>query len=181
MAARSSSTARRSRPLTPISAIAHGVQVIFQDFSLFGTLTVAENLALSTELRERRRLVNWRRRAQGGGRGVGAARRAARPRRRPRHAAHVRPSAGRHCARADVEPAPADHGRADDRAHPQGGGSAVRRRARHPEPRHLHSVCQPQDARDAGDQRAHHRAAQRPRGGRAARPASGTRSPSPAP
>jgi simple sugar transport system ATP-binding protein len=49
------------RSLTPISAIAHGVQVIFQDFSLFGTLTVAENLALSTELRERRQVVNWRR------------------------------------------------------------------------------------------------------------------------
>jgi simple sugar transport system ATP-binding protein len=49
-----------ARPLTPISAIAHGLQVIFQDFSLFGTMTVAENLALSTELRERRRLVNWR-------------------------------------------------------------------------------------------------------------------------
>ena len=49
-----------ARPLTPISTIAHGIQVIFQDFSLFGTLTVAENLALSTELRERRRLVNWR-------------------------------------------------------------------------------------------------------------------------
>ena len=50
-----------ARPLTPISTIAHGVQVIFQDFSLFNTLTVAENLALSTELSERRRLVNWRR------------------------------------------------------------------------------------------------------------------------
>ena len=49
-----------ARPLTPISTIAHGIQVIFQDFSLFGTMTVAENLALSTELRERRRLVNWR-------------------------------------------------------------------------------------------------------------------------
>lgn len=46
--------------LTPISAIAHGVQVIFQDFSLFGNLTVAENLALSTELRERRNVVSWR-------------------------------------------------------------------------------------------------------------------------
>jgi simple sugar transport system ATP-binding protein len=48
------------RALTPISAIAHGVQVIFQDFSLFGNLTVAENLALSTELRERRKVVDWR-------------------------------------------------------------------------------------------------------------------------
>ncbi len=49
-----------ARQLTPISTIAHGVQVIYQDFSLFGTLTVAENLALSTELHERRRVVNWR-------------------------------------------------------------------------------------------------------------------------
>jgi simple sugar transport system ATP-binding protein len=48
------------RALTPISAIARGVQVIFQDFSLFGNLTVAENLALSTELHERRRVVSWR-------------------------------------------------------------------------------------------------------------------------
>ncbi len=47
--------------LTPREAIAHGVQVIYQDFSLFGNLTVAENLALGSELRDRRRLVNWRR------------------------------------------------------------------------------------------------------------------------
>ena len=49
------------RALTPIGAIARGVQVIFQDFSLFGNLTVAENLALSNELRDKRRIVNWRR------------------------------------------------------------------------------------------------------------------------
>ena len=47
--------------LTPREAIAHGVQVIYQDFSLFGNLTVAENLALGSELRDRRRIVNWRR------------------------------------------------------------------------------------------------------------------------
>ena len=47
--------------LTPIEAIRHGVQVIYQDFSLFGNLTVAENLALNTELQEKRRFVNWRR------------------------------------------------------------------------------------------------------------------------
>ena len=47
--------------LTPRDAISHGVQVIYQDFSLFGNLSVAENLALSTELRERRRFVSWRR------------------------------------------------------------------------------------------------------------------------
>lgn len=47
--------------MTPRAAIAHGVQVIYQDFSLFGNLSVAENLALSSELQEGRKLVSWRR------------------------------------------------------------------------------------------------------------------------
>ena len=47
--------------LTPIEAIRRGVQVIYQDFSLFGNLTVAENLALNTELQAKRRLVSWSR------------------------------------------------------------------------------------------------------------------------
>ncbi|GBQ71015.1 sugar ABC transporter ATP-binding protein [Ameyamaea chiangmaiensis NBRC 103196] len=47
--------------MTPRLAIAHGIQVIYQDFSLFGNLTVAENLALGAEVRAGRRLVNWRR------------------------------------------------------------------------------------------------------------------------
>ncbi len=45
--------------LTPIASIDHGIQVIYQDFSLFGNLTVAENLAMNTQLREKRRLMNW--------------------------------------------------------------------------------------------------------------------------
>jgi simple sugar transport system ATP-binding protein len=45
--------------LTPIASINHGIQVIYQDFSLFGNLTVAENLAMNTQLREKRRWVNW--------------------------------------------------------------------------------------------------------------------------
>jgi len=45
--------------LSPRSAIAHGIQVIYQDFSLFPNLSVAENLALSTELQEGRKLVRW--------------------------------------------------------------------------------------------------------------------------
>jgi simple sugar transport system ATP-binding protein len=48
-------------PLTPRDAIARGIQVIYQDFSLFGNLTVAENLSIGAELRERRRVVSWRR------------------------------------------------------------------------------------------------------------------------
>ena len=47
--------------MTPRQAIALGVQVIYQDFSLFGNLSVAENLSIGAELRARRRVVSWRR------------------------------------------------------------------------------------------------------------------------
>ena len=47
--------------MTPRHAIALGVQVIYQDFSLFGNLTVTENLSIGAELRARRRVVSWRR------------------------------------------------------------------------------------------------------------------------
>ena len=46
--------------LNPIDAIREGIQVIYQDFSLFPNLTVAENIALNEQLAEGRRLVNWR-------------------------------------------------------------------------------------------------------------------------
>ncbi|MCK0198164.1 sugar ABC transporter ATP-binding protein [Ancylobacter sp. 6x-1] len=42
---------------SPRAAIAAGVQVIYQDFSLFPSLTVAENLAMGRLLSENRRLV----------------------------------------------------------------------------------------------------------------------------
>ena len=45
--------------LTPVDAIRHGVQVIYQDFSIFPNLTVMENLALTTELASKRRVANW--------------------------------------------------------------------------------------------------------------------------
>ena len=45
--------------LTPIDAIRAGVQVIYQDFSLFPNLTVAENLATNMRLEQRKRLVDW--------------------------------------------------------------------------------------------------------------------------
>ena len=48
------------RHLTPVELVRRGVQVIYQDFSLFGNLTVAENSALNSFLRERRRTVSWR-------------------------------------------------------------------------------------------------------------------------
>jgi simple sugar transport system ATP-binding protein len=46
--------------LHPITSIREGIQVIYQDFSLFPNLTVAENIALNEQLAEGRRLVNWR-------------------------------------------------------------------------------------------------------------------------
>jgi len=47
--------------LDPVRSVHHGIQVIYQDFSLFGNLTVAENLALNTFLIEGRQSVSWRR------------------------------------------------------------------------------------------------------------------------
>jgi simple sugar transport system ATP-binding protein len=46
--------------LQPIDAIREGIQVIYQDFSLFPNLTVAENIALNEELADGSRTVNWR-------------------------------------------------------------------------------------------------------------------------
>ena len=43
--------------LTPRQAIALGIQVIFQDFSLFPNLSVAENIAVSTYIGQRRRTI----------------------------------------------------------------------------------------------------------------------------
>ena len=44
--------------ITPIDGINMGIQVIYQDFSLFPNLTVAENLALNTEVASRQKLVS---------------------------------------------------------------------------------------------------------------------------
>lgn len=46
---------------TPSAAIRAGIQVIYQDFSLFPNLTAAENIAMLSELAERRRLSSRRR------------------------------------------------------------------------------------------------------------------------
>ena len=52
---------KRFSRLSPSEAISLGVQVIYQDFSLFPNLTVMENLALNMELMDKRRLVNYTR------------------------------------------------------------------------------------------------------------------------
>jgi len=47
--------------LTPAESIRQGVQVIYQDFSLFPNLTVMENLALNLELSNNRKWINYKR------------------------------------------------------------------------------------------------------------------------
>ncbi len=47
--------------LTPLNAIMNGIQVIYQDFSIFPNLSVMENLAYNSELMQKRKLVNWKR------------------------------------------------------------------------------------------------------------------------
>ena len=47
--------------ITPIEAIMNGIQVIYQDLSIFPNLSVIENLAFNSELADKRKLVNWKR------------------------------------------------------------------------------------------------------------------------
>lgn len=46
--------------LKPIEAIHEGVQVIYQDFSLFPNLTAAENITINRQLAANKKFVNWR-------------------------------------------------------------------------------------------------------------------------
>ncbi len=47
--------------ITPREAIHYGVQVIYQDFSVFPNLTVAENITAPYELAKNKKFVNWKR------------------------------------------------------------------------------------------------------------------------
>lgn len=46
--------------LKPIDSIREGIQIIYQDFSLFPNLTVAENIALNHQLSNNKNLVDWK-------------------------------------------------------------------------------------------------------------------------
>ena len=46
--------------LTPMEAIRRGIIVIYQDFSLFPNLTVAENISISNQLEKKGKPVDWK-------------------------------------------------------------------------------------------------------------------------
>ena len=48
------------KKMTPIDSIKEGIQVIYQDFSLFPNLTVAENIALNDLIISGAKTVNWK-------------------------------------------------------------------------------------------------------------------------
>ncbi len=48
------------KKLTPIELIHEGIQVIYQDFSLFPNLTIAENVAINEQLAEGARFIDWK-------------------------------------------------------------------------------------------------------------------------
>ncbi len=47
--------------VTPSDSIKEGIQVIYQDFSLFPNLTVMENISLCIEIADNKKILNWRR------------------------------------------------------------------------------------------------------------------------
>ena len=48
------------RRLTPQDSMREGIQVIYQDFSVFPNLTVAENIAVNWQIQEKKKLINWK-------------------------------------------------------------------------------------------------------------------------
>ncbi len=46
--------------ITPIESIRNGIQVIYQDLSVFPNLTVKENLAYNTIVADRKKIINWK-------------------------------------------------------------------------------------------------------------------------
>jgi simple sugar transport system ATP-binding protein len=48
------------KKFNPIDAIMEGIQVIYQDLSIFPNLSVAENIALNDQLYNKTKIVNWK-------------------------------------------------------------------------------------------------------------------------
>ncbi len=52
---------RKTEHCSSIESIQHGIEVIYQDLSLFPNLSVAENIALNENIASGKKLVNWKR------------------------------------------------------------------------------------------------------------------------
>ncbi|MDR1586493.1 MAG: sugar ABC transporter ATP-binding protein [Treponema sp.] len=48
------------RKINPSESMSLGIQVIYQDFSLFSNMTIAENIMMYRSIGEKRRLANWK-------------------------------------------------------------------------------------------------------------------------
>jgi ABC-type sugar transport system ATPase subunit len=46
--------------ITPLESLRHGIAVIYQDFSLFPNLSVAENIAMVSRVGQSTKIVNWK-------------------------------------------------------------------------------------------------------------------------
>ncbi len=116
--------------LTPVQSTRLGIQVIYQDLSLFPNLTVAENIAVGRPSRRRPRLVDWRTIARDRRGRDGAHRRHPRPRRQGRGSLDRQPPARRDLPRHGGRRPARHHGRADRLAHPPRGRRAPRASSR---------------------------------------------------
>lgn len=50
---------RQIKRMSPIETMRNGIEIIYQDFSIFPNLTVAENIAVNTAITENKKIVNW--------------------------------------------------------------------------------------------------------------------------
>ena len=51
---------KKFEKIAPIEAMREGIQVIYQDFSLFSNLTVAENILMSKFIESKDKTINWK-------------------------------------------------------------------------------------------------------------------------
>ena len=142
----------------PHAARALGIAMVFQHFSLFDTLTAAENVWLGLDRSQSLTSVDRRDPRQG---------RRVRPRGRPAaagaHALGRRTAAGGDRARAPHGAPAADSRRADIGTHAAGGREAVRHAASPRRARLQHPLHQPQARRDPRAVPRVHRAPRRAR------------------
>ncbi len=119
------------RRLTPADSVARGIQVIYQDLSLFGNLSVAENLAMNGLLKDRRRAMRWGEVRHTRARSARPARHRPSARCRGRQPADVGEADRRHRARPAGGSAAHRHGRTHDGPHPQRGRQTSRHHSHH--------------------------------------------------